>query len=239
MTIWKLRPHVVRTFVGSPELDMGISLGREIEGPSVFIVLSDIVALTFDAQTAEQAEIVQRRRWASQNVEEADRQNDFLDWLEGLETTGPIEPVPPEQARNLLPYIAYTGLPPQPPPHVYGHLPLVGASQSDDVYYRYEPFPSSKRIDQKKRSCSPGTFASPASELPFLPTGLSVVARCALPSVFPARWRWELQPDAGTVMHYGASVPLYGQSGGGVEVMFPKGFKNRGPIANPVVLPIL
>ena len=40
-------------------------------------------------------------------------------------------------------------------------------------------------------------------------------------------------------MKYGASVPLYGQSGGGVEVMFPKGTKNRGPIANPVVLPIL
>jgi hypothetical protein len=37
----------------------------------------------------------------------------------------------------------------------------------------------------------------------------------------------------------GASVPLNGQSGGGVEVLFPKDFNNRGAIANPVILPVM
>ena len=37
----------------------------------------------------------------------------------------------------------------------------------------------------------------------------------------------------------GASVPLYGQSGGGVEVRFPTKATNRGPIPNPIVLPVM
>jgi hypothetical protein len=35
------------------------------------------------------------------------------------------------------------------------------------------------------------------------------------------------------------SVPLYGQSGGGVEVSFPLPFDNNVPIPNPLVLPIM
>lgn len=81
-------------------------------------------------------------------------------------------------------------------------------------------------------------YAAPMSDLPLVPTGLSAVSRYALPSLLPARWRYELRPPAGTKMRYGASVPLYGQSGGGVEVMFPLPFNNVGHIADPVLLPI-
>jgi hypothetical protein len=55
----------------------------------------------------------------------------------------------------------------------------------------------------------------------------------------PACYRYELQPDANTDIECGASVPLYGQSGGGVEVKFVKQTNNRCAIANPVVLPAL
>ena len=65
------------------------------------------------------------------------------------------------------------------------------------------------------------------------------VARFALPNLMPACYRWELQPDSGTLIECGASVPLYGQSGGGVEVRFPKDTNNRCPIADPVILPPL
>ena len=56
------------------------------------------------------------------------------------------------------------------------------------------------------------------------------MARYALPQLLPACWRYELRPPGNTAVHYGASVPLFGQSGGGVEVSFPSTFKNSGPI---------
>jgi len=78
----------------------------------------------------------------------------------------------------------------------------------------------------------------PTTDLLLVPSGLAAVARYALPSLLPARWRYELRPAAGTPIRYGATIPAYGQSGGGVEVMFPNPFMNVEPIANPVVLPV-
>ncbi len=83
------------------------------------------------------------------------------------------------------------------------------------------------------------TYAAPASEAPFAPTGFAAVARFALPNLMPACFRWELQPVAGTHLECGASVPLYGQSGGGVEVKFTSLTNNRCSIADPIVLPAL
>ncbi len=40
-------------------------------------------------------------------------------------------------------------------------------------------------------------------------------------------------------MRCGAVIPNYGQSGGGVEVFFPNGAANVGPIANPVIIPAM
>jgi hypothetical protein len=55
----------------------------------------------------------------------------------------------------------------------------------------------------------------------------------------PACYRYELQPVAGTRIERGAAVPLYGHSGGGVEVKFTNLTKNRCAITDPIVLPIL
>ena len=68
-------------------------------------------------------------------------------------------------------------------------------------------------------------------------TGFSVLGRYAIPWLLPARYRWEIQPVAKTRVACGLSVPLYGYAGGGVEVEFTKATTNRGPIANPVILP--
>ena len=77
------------------------------------------------------------------------------------------------------------------------------------------------------------TYAAPASEAPFALTGFAAVVRFALPTLMPACFRYELQPVTGTTIECGAAVPLYGQSGGGVEVKFTSLTKNRCPIANP------
>src|ERR1700757_4465302 len=55
----------------------------------------------------------------------------------------------------------------------------------------------------------------------------------ALPNRIPACHRYQLQPHANTDIECGASVPLYGQSAGGVEVKFVKQTNNRCAIANP------
>jgi len=121
----------------------------------------------------------------------------------------------------------------------YGHLPFKGKCVGEEVFYRWEPFPKSRRIDKNTNTVLPGTFAAPATEVAFIACGFGAVSRFALPNLMPANWRWELRPPPKTVFRCGASVPLYGQAGGGVEVEFPTLFTNVGPIANPVVLPAL
>ena len=141
------------------------------------------------------------------------------------------------------PVAAIIPLPPPPsrPPSIYGHLPFATTTFPETVIYRWEAFPTSRKIN---RSVNPptiakDTYAAPASETPFAPTGFAAVARFALPNLMPACFRWELQPVAGTHLECGASVPLYGQSGGGVEVKFTSLTNNRCPIADPIVLPAL
>ena len=89
---------------------------------------------------------------------------------------------------------------------------------------------------QGARQVVPWTFASPSSEIPLVPTGFGAVGRFALPTFFPAVFRWEIQPDAGGSLLCGAVVPMWGQAGGGVEVCFDQLVSNKGPIADPVLI---
>jgi hypothetical protein len=61
----------------------------------------------------------------------------------------------------------------------------------------------------------------------------------ALPSFFPAMFRWRINPQFNTSILCGAVVPMFGQSGGGVEACFDQKASNDGPIANPVILDAL
>ncbi|MEP7365202.1 MAG: hypothetical protein ABI972_18265 [Acidobacteriota bacterium] len=151
------------------------------------------------------------------------------DWLSFWLSLGRVRPIRP--------------LPPAPPTpsSIYGHLPFVTRTRPNSVIYRWEAYPTSRRIN---RTASPptiakDTYAAPASEVNFAPTGFAAVARFALPNLLPACFRYELQPVSGTPIECGASVPLYGQSGGGVEVKFTRNTDNRCPIADPIVLPPL
>jgi hypothetical protein len=212
-----------------------------------YLVIGSRVAVSFDFRLSEQLRDLHERRWMAPEANAADRSDDFLAWYEQLETTLNLEPpdIPDaapeteserriafEVARSILGLI-YHGpigpLPPVPPrpAYVYGHMQFYGDTEPDDVFYRYEYFPTSLRIDQKTESITKGTYASPFVEAQFVPTGFGAVARFALPTLMPARWRWELQPKPTTRIRMGASVPLYGQAGGGVEVMFENDTKNR------------
>lgn len=251
MPIFRIRPDQSANFAASPEFAMGLQFARlpDADGDWYrFIpVIDSQVAIKFDDQVSSQIQTAREfGLWdvRRDRLGEEDEESRAEAWLSQLPLSPPIELIDPTVARDWPFLFLGPDGPLRPPPRfpeggIYGHLPFAAASGSDDVYYRYEAFPSSKRVNQAAGTIAAQTYAAPASELPFMPTGLSVVARCALPSVLPARWRWEIQPEAPTSIRCGASVPLYGQSGGGVEVMFPHVVKNRGPIANPVVLPVL
>jgi hypothetical protein len=66
----------------------------------------------------------------------------------------------------------------------------------------------------------PGTYAAPASEVPFVQTGFVAVGRFALPVNLPASHHYEIVAPAGTHVDFGTVAPAFGQSGGGVEAYF-------------------
>jgi hypothetical protein len=244
MAFERLKKADQETFAELPEIAMDLQIGKRPDGEFV-LVIGGRVGLTYDEGLT--AQMAKYRALVGDPVRAGSATHDArsLDWLGSLPEAGSLEPVAIDQALTALRLI-HLGprgkLPPAPmrPPYIYGHLPFHGVCGGSDNYYRYEHFPTSLRIDQaNQRVIKPDTYAAPESELAFTPTGLSAVARFALPSLLPACWCWKLQPKKGTVIHYGASVPLYGQSGGGVEVCFPKPFDNAVPILNPNVLNIL
>jgi hypothetical protein len=225
-----------------------------------FLIIGSQVAVTFNEGLSEQLATLAGLPWGPL----VDGRNpDFERWYSSL-TNLPVEIVPPAIPRDgfgryeamevgrAIAGVIFHGpigtLPPVPPrpAYIYGHMQIFGDTGPDDVFYRYEYFPRSLRVDQTNKTVAKDTYAAPFAEAPFVSTGFGAVARFALPTLVPARWRWELQPKAGTRIRMGASVPLYGQSGGGVEVMLEYDLNNqagpipnRGPIANQVVLPVI
>ncbi|QND24523.1 hypothetical protein HB774_34615 (plasmid) [Rhizobium leguminosarum bv. viciae] len=109
---------------------------------------------------------------------------------------------------------------PKLPP--YGHLPLVGAANTTDEFLRCEATPVSYRLDVVNQEIKADTYAIPRSEELFIPTGLSVVGRYALPCYFPAVFKYLIQPTRRLNIDCGACVPQFGQAGGGVEVRVPR-----------------
>jgi hypothetical protein len=148
----------------------------------------------------------------------------------------PANPIPPPPPTN--PNVTPGGARPPGTPSIHGHLPFQTVGTGLDIYYRFEAWPTSRRVNQRAKTILNGTFASPSSELQFLPTGFAAVARNALPSFFPAVFRYELAPNVGTTVLCGAVVPMFGMSGGGVEAILNRlpHTKNRGPIANPAII---
>lgn len=238
----RLDNETSQAFSTHPELGMGIQLGAEEKGRYI-LVIGSVVAFRFDESLIEKVENLDEIPWASKEGNRDEQEGAFKSWLSGLPEAPPITPVATTIAHHLLQVVllgpATPLAPPSPPPPIiYGHLPFTATTGPSDVFYRYEPFPTSRRINRATGSIAPGTYAAPELEEPFMPTGFSAVARCALPSLFPARWKWKISPVP-TTIRCGASVPLYGQSGGGVEVMFPTGATNAGTVPYPVMLPIL
>jgi len=243
MAVYKLDGDQTKSISEEPEVAMDIQIVQVEE--QVAIVIGCRLAITLDehleANFSRMREVMELTGIPSGET----YGQRLVAWTQSLDDCPPITVVPKHQALTALALIhlgprgVMLGMPARPS-YIYGHLPHHGTCDGSDVFYRYEAYPTSIRIDRKANKITKrDTYAAPASEAPFTPTGLSAVGRFALPSLAPHCTRWELTPKNGTPVHYGASVPLYGQSGGGVEIMLPKPFDNAVPIPNPTILPIL
>jgi hypothetical protein len=102
------------------------------------------------------------------------------------------------------------------------------------VFYRYSAFNPDRRVDPVTGNFLAGTYAAPASEVPFVPTGFLAVGRFALPNILPASYRYEITAPAGTAVDFGTVAPAYGQAGGGVEACFANAVSNAKVPPTPV-----
>ncbi|WP_159478721.1 hypothetical protein [Dyadobacter sp. 3J3] len=71
-----------------------------------------------------------------------------------------------------------------------------------------------------------GTYMTTHLEKLYLDSGFAVVARAALPIPLPAIYVFDYEIPAGTLIDVGTIAPLFGQSGGGVEVRLVNNVKN-------------
>lgn len=143
----------------------------------------------------------------------------FQSWLNGLPLAPDLAPVSFRAGAGIV-VVPPPVLAPAPayPVGVYGHVPFQGTTQANDRFCRFEAWPTSRRVNTPVGQVAPGTFAGPWSEDQFIACGFGAVARFALPCLLPACFRWELEVGPGTPVKCGAAIPLFGQSGGGVEV---------------------
>jgi hypothetical protein len=244
MRIFRIDENEQNQFAEHPEIAMDLNFGRSES--NFCLVVSCCMAVLLDETTFTEPEDSFFPSAEPQNLSAESRTRAFMRWFDGLPSLTNVTTATPRQAWSSftgaigpITPIGMLPAPPPPPPYIYGHLPFKAKTFAETAIYRWEAFPTSRRIDMVAKTIAKDTYASPASEVPFAPTGFAAVARFALPNLMPACYRYELQPDANTDIECGASVPLYGQSGGGVEVRFVAKTNNRCAIANPVVLPAL
>jgi hypothetical protein len=101
------------------------------------------------------------------------------------------------------------------------------------TFHRFSAFNPDRRVDPSTGDFLPGTYATPLSEVPFVPTGFAAVGRFALPNTSPASHHYVNQAAAGTAVSFGTVAPAFSQAGGGVEAFFPKGAVNQPPLVAP------
>ena len=245
MTVFKLDETSADDFADEPDLAMGLQLGMVLGKP--YVILYGKIAVQLDSDVGPEP--------LYQQVSELLTHDDTFDQLpDRLETwranlgevavapanTQELEAMTAPQIGALvaftMPTLPYVPPPPPAPSYIYGHLPFKGKTTNGDKFLRFEPWPTSIRVVLS--TVSDRTFAGPVSERPLVPNGFAAVGRYALPSLLPACTVWEISPPAGTDLEAGASVPLFGQAGGGAEVCFTKG-TTAATIPPPTSIPVL
>jgi hypothetical protein len=98
----------------------------------------------------------------------------------------------------------------------------VVTTNPKEGFKRFSAYENDRRI-RADGSLEPGTYATTEVDARQVRTGKDAVARYALPNPEPAVNVFTITPVTSTLIQYGVAQPAYGQSGGGVEVIFTNG----------------
>jgi hypothetical protein len=125
----------------------------------------------------------------------------------------------PQLANSLVPNKIKAALP--------SSLVKQVSTSTNRAFHRFSAFNPDRRVDPKTGNFAPGTYGTPDSEVPFVPSGFAAVGRFALPNNQPASYHYMIEAPAGTSVLFGTVAPAFGQAGGGVEAFFPNGVQNQ------------
>lgn len=109
------------------------------------------------------------------------------------------------------------------------------ATKAGEVFKRFSAYMNDRRVLPDK-SLSPGSYATTEADAKNVRTGAEAVARYSLPDPKPASYVVTVRPQAATPIRTGTVAPAFGQSGGGVEVIFPVGTQPA-TVTGPTKLP--
>lgn len=90
------------------------------------------------------------------------------------------------------------------------------------VYKRFSTYENDFRVTEKK-GLTPGTFGTTKDDAKNIKTGMDAIARYALENKMSANNVFTIKPPSGTKLKQGIVEPAYGETGGGVEVIFVDG----------------
>ena len=105
----------------------------------------------------------------------------------------------------------------------------------NEVFKRFSAYLNDFRITEKK-GLTPGTYATTAEDASNVKTGMEAVSRYALENKTPANKVFTIKPPEDTKLKRGIVEPAYGESGGGVEVIFVDGSPD-GTVSGPEIIP--
>lgn len=97
-----------------------------------------------------------------------------------------------------------------------------GIPRKEEIFKRFSAYKKDRRVTPDK-GLFPGTYATTKNDSTMVPSGLSAVARYALPNCWPAKYVFTIKPSQGTKIKCGTVTPAFNQAGGGVEVCFDDG----------------
>lgn len=213
MELFRLRENDQSGFAEAPESAMDFRLGRSNRDEFCAVIGCWVGVLLNEKTFAEPESRYMGERWLlSPGIPAEVREAMFRGWLSELPEAPSLTSATPAQAWQsfwgaMSPVTPIGPLPPPPlrPSSIYGHLPFRATVLPETVIYRWEAYPTSRKIDRTVNppTIAQDTYAAPASEVPFAPTGFAAVARFALPNLMPACFRYDLQPVAGTPVECG------------------------------------
>jgi len=109
------------------------------------------------------------------------------------------------------------------------------STRDNEGFKRFSAYKDDKR-KTPGRGLRKETYATTVNDINVVPSGLSAVARYALPNPWPAIYVLTITPPKDTKIRCGTVQPAFNQSGGGVEIFFEDETPDN-TVSGPYVIP--